>query len=245
MQTNLSSSPEQLVPLLMIFNIAFGVLECFFGLRYWKIILGILGFLVGVGVGIAALALICQSPLPIALVGGAVTGAAGALLFARLVKFGTFVAAATTFGGFPFFVTQMLISEQRLASNEVITSLLVVAVFMALIGGIATLAGKDRGIVYVSSFAGAWSIVSGLGFFSTAGGLPIAETAPFQLLGIAVVSFLGMLVQNRESGQTRGIFSSFPSGAQLKKRFPLKETVQIIIGLAVIGVLLYLLFGGS
>jgi hypothetical protein len=196
MNTQALTIVERYMPLIMVCCIAFGVIQCFFGLRFWKIILGLAGFLVGfAGCGIALQ--LAGAAYGVSIISGIVAGATVAFLFCTLPRFGTFLVAASVFGTAAFSVAQMLIPQTKFAKGDAVVLVLILAVVAALVGAISTLVSKERGIINVSALAGAWSIVGGLSVFLSARGLTVAEKPSVLLVSIVVLSFLGAIVQHR------------------------------------------------
>ena len=73
-----------------ILSIAYGVLNCFFGYKIFKIVLGIVGFITG-GLAAAGVAMAATKEPGIAVLAGLVGGAIGAVLMVALYFLGVFV----------------------------------------------------------------------------------------------------------------------------------------------------------
>ena len=141
---------------LVIGVMIFGAISCFYGYKIFKIVLGILGFVVGGGVvaGIAA-SLVQDSAMVFVagLVGGVILGA----LMVKLYKLGLFILGATAgslVGGMGAIVL-------GLHGNAA----LVVVVVMGLLAGILTTILQKLMVISSTAFSGSWNMVAGVAFF--------------------------------------------------------------------------------
>ena len=132
-----------------------GIVECFFGYKMLKIILGVTGFIVG---GLLCAELVYDNMgghTVIALIAGLVGGAIGSSLMIGLFVVGLFILGAALgllVGG--------AISASIYGSPHPI-----IMVSLALVGGIATIIMSKSMIIISTSFTGAYLIVFSVGKF--------------------------------------------------------------------------------
>jgi len=176
--------------------IGLGIANCFFGYRFFRVLLGLWGFVAGAALAVGLLARTGIDPIPqlaIAIVAGVV----GAVLVSVLYLVGVFVFGAG-FGA--------LVASAILQSWPALPAWPLVIVFV-LLGGFAAL-GLQRPLIMVfTAFGGAWGLVSAVAALSSGCSLetlpsrcPIsAFGAPVALGAWLLVSLLGLATQARHS----------------------------------------------
>ena len=180
-----------------ILSIAYGVLNCFFGYKIFKIVLGIVGFITG-GLAAAGVAMAATKEPGIAVLAGLVGGAIGAVLMVALYFLGVFVLGALV-GGLLGAVAAAALGLQ----GE--SALLVVGV-LGLLGGVLAVVFQKLMIIISTAFSGSWSMVSGAAYFLVdLNPLAVAQNpallqmmgAKLYMLGAAwlVLGIVGVLVQ--------------------------------------------------
>jgi len=182
--------------LIALVAIALGVVQCFFGYRIFKVILGITGFILG---GLLAGYLVynlTESQL-LGIIAGLVGALIGAGLMAGLYKLGVFLIGAL-FGGVA--VSALF----GLAGGSPPTWLVVI---LAIVVGILAVLFQKLMIVMSTSFLGSWWAVSGIAAVlgviqmpSLQGFPPGLRSAPASwLIGWFVLGIVGFIVQYRSA----------------------------------------------
>ena len=154
-----------ILDLLVLIDIAIGAFECFFGYRFFKVLLALLGFVIGGAIaGGVGYAISDQqgTVLVYALIGGIV----GAVLLYALYFVGVFLVGAL----FGLAIGEILYAFSHSSPSSA------VLLILAIIGGIAALLIQKFIIILATSFGGAWEIVSGIAHFAWGRGAPIAIT---------------------------------------------------------------------
>ncbi|HUL01499.1 MAG TPA: DUF4203 domain-containing protein [Nitrospirota bacterium] len=137
------------------FTFLIGIVECFFGYRIVKVILGVTGFIVcGLLCGEFVYKIIGNHPV-IALIAGLVCGVVGIALMIGLFDFGVFILGAVL-----GFIVGQAISTCILGSANPS-----IVVALAIAGGIAALIMNKSMIIISTSFIGAYLIVFSIGKF--------------------------------------------------------------------------------
>jgi uncharacterized membrane protein YeaQ/YmgE (transglycosylase-associated protein family) len=142
--------------LIIVFGILFGTVQCFFGYRLFKIIIGIIGFIIG-GALAGTISLAVSPEETVALIAGLVGGIIGAMLLLTLYYVGIFFIGAflgSIVGSFFYAVVEI--------GPEPITILIA-----AIITGIIALVIQKFMIIVSTSFGGSWLIVTGIAYFAT------------------------------------------------------------------------------
>ena len=147
--------PQSSLNLIVGLSILVGAIECFFGYRLFKIVLGLIGFLVGSAVASAIAAGLSQQGL-IILGAGLLGGCVGAALMVLLYFLGVFVVGALL-GGILGTVLFALVESQP----EPLLLLI-----LAVIAGIVALVFQKLMIICSTGFGGAWSVVTGTAYFT-------------------------------------------------------------------------------
>ena len=137
-------------------SIVVGAVECFFGYRIFKVILGLIGFLIGGGVAGAIGYAVSEQEI-VALLAGLVGGAIGAALMVALFFIGVFLVGAF-FGGVLGGVLYAV------AGNSPEPAVLLI---LAIIAGVMAVIFQKFMIILSTGFGGAWNVVTGIAFFTT------------------------------------------------------------------------------
>ncbi|UCF04285.1 MAG: TMEM198/TM7SF3 family protein [bacterium] len=145
--------------ILAILSIVFGILVCFWGYRIFRIVLGILGFILGAYV-VGALAFhLSGGSYIITFVAGLIGGVIGAVLIGVVYYIGVFVLgalAAITFGSF-----------MVAAGGHSMPVVLIIV--LAIIGGVLTVIFQKLVIVLSTAIIGSWGIITGIIYFFSGG----------------------------------------------------------------------------
>lgn len=183
-----------------LFSIVFGLVTCFFGYRIFRVVLSILGFIVGASVGLALAADSAQTAqFFIALIGGII----GAVLMNALYFLGIIIAGALLGA----LLVNLVLAAVGVEPNAVFL------IIGALVGGVIAMVLNKLMIILSTAFSGAAGIVYGLGLlipglgsFDPLGALGRMNTArnePSLLLLVAwiMLGIAGVGVQYRASEQ--------------------------------------------
>lgn len=135
-----------------IFSILFGIVDCFFGYRIFRVVLSILGFIVGASIGMAMVGESTQATQLIAAVIGGLIGAVvmNALYFVGIVIAGALLGAL---------LVNLLLAALGVEPNVVFL------VIGAIVGGAVALVLNKFMIILSTAFSGAASIIYGLSLF--------------------------------------------------------------------------------
>ncbi len=148
--------PKEIYDIIIAFSIVFGAVQCFFGYRIFKIVLGMMGFLFG-GVLASIIGYAVSQEVAVAVISGLVGGFIGAVLMVALYFVGIFLIGAL-FGGI---LAGVLFAAAQTSPEPAV--LIVAAVF----AGIIALVFQKFIIIVSTAFNGAWAVVSGIGHFTT------------------------------------------------------------------------------
>ena len=148
--------PHQDLNLVIGLGIIIGAIQCFFGYRIFKIVLGLTGFIVG-GVLAASIGYEMSQKEVVALLSGLAGGVIGAALMVALYFVGVFLIGAFLGGvvGVALFATAGINPE------------LVVLLILGVIGGVVALIFQKFMIIVSTAFVGAWNVVFGIAYFVT------------------------------------------------------------------------------
>lgn len=180
--------------------IGLGLLNCFFGYRLFRVLLGIWGFVAGTAATMALLQGAHVDPL-VQIVAAILGGIAGAVLVSVLYLVGVFLFGA----GFGLLVASLL--QQHLHAPAAWPLTLVLAAAF----GVAALVLQRPLITLFTAFGGAWVVVAGVA--AAIAGCPLAtfpahclRSSPwaFVILGAWIVlGFSGLATQSQISGRHR------------------------------------------
>jgi len=180
--------------------IGLGLLNCFFGYRLFRILLGIWGFVAGTAAGLTMLGGAHLDPL-VQIVGALLCGLVGAVLVSVLYLLGVFLFGA----GFGLLVASLLQQHLHAPPAWPLTLLL------AAVGGVAALVLQRPLITLFTAFGGAWVVVAGVA--AAIAGCPL-QTFPAHCLDSSrwalvilgawlVLGFCGLVAQSQLSGGRR------------------------------------------
>lgn len=186
---------KEAVHIVMVAAILWGAVQCFYGFRIFKVILGVMGCALGASVGAYAAMLAGAGPVVLLLL--AVVGAvAGAVLLVAFSYIGVFLLGAQAGVGLGLSV----MAAMGMAPEPVITLL------VAILGGVAALFAFRFMIIFSTAFSGAGGMVYGIAYFTVgkrdpmvleglvqAGGEPLYA----MLAGGLVVALAGIYLQYR------------------------------------------------
>ncbi|TYP95433.1 protein of unknown function (DUF4203) [Fodinibius salinus] len=147
---------QDIVNLIIGLSILVGALQCFFGYRIFKFILGLTGFLIG-GVLAGAMGYSFAQEKAFALLAGLAGGFIGATLMVMLYYVGIFLIGALLGG----FLGTVLYAVAE--SNPEPAVLLILAV----ITGVIALISQKLMIIVSTGFGGAWLVVIGIASLTT------------------------------------------------------------------------------
>ena len=203
--------PSDVYGIIIVLSILVGAVECFFGYRIFKFLLGVAGFLAG-GFLAGAIGYHASQDQGFALLTGLVGGIVGAVLIVVLYFVGVFLLGAALGGGIGAALYANSGSEPEPA----------VLLILAVIAGAVALFLQKFIIVVSTAFAGAWGVVVGITYF--VGGE--IDTTDFErmlqleakqchamLLCWLVLGIAGILVQYQfgPAGEKEGRSSSAPA----------------------------------
>lgn len=152
-----------LLDTIIIINICVGAIECFLGYRIFKFILWLTGFAVGIALGAAGASVMSfdsEIVITMALACGVLLGWA----FLALYVVGIFVLGACL---------GALVCAVGYAMADV-TPEPAVLLILSVFAGIIAVKFKRLIIILATSFEGAWSVVTGIGYFTRRGVSPFA-----------------------------------------------------------------------
>ncbi|MDP6542918.1 MAG: TMEM198/TM7SF3 family protein [Phycisphaerae bacterium] len=185
--------PQNVRDTIIGISILIGAIQCFFGYRIFKFILGLVGFIVG-GTLAGAIGFAVYQQEAVALLAGIVGGIIGAALMVLLYFVGIFL-----FGACLGAALGMVLFSLTGISPEPIALLI-----LAVITGIIALVVQKFMIIVSTGFGGAWSVVTGIAYFTTGAIDPTNPVRMFRsggkhLYAIAlcwlVLGIVGVIVQ--------------------------------------------------
>ena len=141
---------------IMLFGILLGALQCFFGYRLFKIIVGIIGFLIGSALA-GSLSFFLSPETTIAIIVGLVGGIIGAATMLTFFYVGIFLIG-TILGA---------IVGSVLFSIAGVNPMPIVIVVAAIISGIVALLIQKYMIIASTAFGGSWLIMAAVAYFFT------------------------------------------------------------------------------
>jgi hypothetical protein len=132
-----------------LFSIGFGLVDCFFGYRIFRLVLSIIGFIIGAAIGLALTAESAQlTQILVAVVGGLI----GAVLMNALYFLGVVIAGALLGA----LAANLLLAALGVEPNAIFL------VIGAIIGGVVALVLNKLTIILSTAFSGAAGIIYGL-----------------------------------------------------------------------------------
>ncbi len=191
-----------MVKLIISFNLLVGLVQCFWGYRFFKVILVLMGFMLGsmlagqIGYGISG------GRDTIGIFWGVVGGVAGAGLTVASYLIGVFLIGASLGG---------TLGSMLFALSNNVPEPVVMLLFLMVGGALAMLFQKVM-IILSTSIVGAWMVVTGLAFLITNGIYPTNIEYFFSLEGrqlyvimacSIVLGIAGFLVQYKSAYGTK------------------------------------------
>lgn len=137
--------------LIALVSIAFGLLNCFFGYRIFRVMLGVYGFFLGAVAGFAFVSNVANGQVLWLLLGILVGGLLGAALMVVFYFVGVFVVGALA--------GAILVDTVGLSIGVDLP--LVVTIVVALVAGVAALFFQRFAIIVATALSGAWAAVGG------------------------------------------------------------------------------------
>ena len=149
--------------LIALASIGLGVVYCFFGYRIFRIILGILGFILGASMAVRIAFDMFGGERVLTILAGLVGGVIGAVLMVILYFIGIFLLGAWLGS-----LLGVLLTGGGGSTVET-----VIILVLAVIGGIVAVILQKSMIIISTSLSGSWGIVSGIFHFVGDGFGPI------------------------------------------------------------------------
>ena len=149
--------------LIALASIGLGALYCFFGYRIFRILLGILGFILGASAAAAIAFEIFGREQAVLIVAGLVGGILGTVLMVVLYFIGLFLLGAWLGSLLGILLTG--------GGGSTVETVIILA--LAVIGGIVAVMLQKLMIILSTSLGGSWGIVSGVFHFVGGGFDPI------------------------------------------------------------------------
>jgi hypothetical protein len=176
---NLTSLSGEATIVIAFVSIAFGLLNCFFGYRIFRIMLGVYGFFLGAIAGFAFVASVAAGQTLWLLLGAVAGGILGAVLMAVFYFVGVFFVGA---------LVGALLTDMVALSFGVDPPLLVLIV-VAIVAAIAALLFQRIGVILATALGGAWTAIGGLFSLISGRGLDLRQVfaqASVQRAGLAL-----------------------------------------------------------
>ncbi len=148
--------PPDMLNLIMGIGILIGAVQCFFGYRLLKFVLGLTGFLIGAILGAGVGRGMSNGNEIVTAIAGFVGGLVGASVMAALYFVGVFFIGAL----FGVLVGMSLLGIVDMGSSEIIVLVL------AVLGGVVALIAQKLMLVVATAFLGAWNVVAGIAYFT-------------------------------------------------------------------------------
>lgn len=133
-------------------SIAFGLLNCFFGYRIFRVLLGVYGFVLGALVGAVVAGSVSAGQVWVLAIGAIVGGIVGAALMVLLYFVGVFAVGA---------VAGMLLANAIGVAVGIDVPTLVVIIVAGVVGIVALILQRVA-LVLATAFSGAWTAVAGV-----------------------------------------------------------------------------------
>ncbi len=168
-----------------LFTIIFGAVCCFWGYRAFRVVLGIIGFMLGVYLAASLVAHFTGGFGIIAIIAGIVGGMIGASLVMFLYYVGVFILGML--GGWA--LGALLAGPASLGISLVIPALVAIA------GGVLAIIFQRFIIIVSTALLGSWGVVSGVFYFLNSGIVPMdIFNGPSDLLPVHGVMRSAMLL---------------------------------------------------
>lgn len=150
--SDLTSFSGEATVLIALVSLVFGLLNCFFGYRIFRFMLGVYGFFLGAIAGFAFVGTVAAGQTLWLLLGSVIGGLLGAVLMFVFYFIGVFFIGA---------LAGALLTDVVALSFGVSPPLLVLVV-VALVAGIAALFFQRFGVILATALGGAWAAVGGV-----------------------------------------------------------------------------------
>ncbi len=185
--------------LVAIISIAFGLLNCFFGYRIFRFLLGVYGFVLGAVIGAVVASNVSGGQTLWLVVGAIVGGLVGAGLMVLLYFVGVFVVGA---------LAGVLLAG-LVGTAAGVTVPIVVVIIVAVVLGVVALILQRVVLILATAFSGAWAAVAGAETLITGRTVtfelvtrsltqqPTSSALLFILVAWLVLGILGAVVQFR------------------------------------------------
>jgi hypothetical protein len=147
--------PQDVINVIIGLGIIIGAIQCFFGYRIFKVILGLVGFLLG-GALAATIGYAISQQETVALMAGLIGGLIGVASMVALYYIGIFLI-----GGFLGVVLGTVLFAAAVNNPEP-----AVLLILAVIAGVIALIFQKLMIIVSTGFGGAWSVVTGIAHFT-------------------------------------------------------------------------------
>ena len=175
---------------------AYGIINCFFGYRFFRILLGIWGFILGGALGISLTSEAAPIIVLIAGVGGALLGA---ILIYFIFRLGLFLIGAIL----GYTLTATLLTSLGIMENQLMFSVAGGAFF-----GVLALLLNQFFVILITAFSGASTIITGVMLMIDGERMATAfitrqfttaSEAPSTVVGVLwlLLAIAGMFVQHR------------------------------------------------
>ncbi len=161
-QLQLPAASGSTALLIALVTIAFGLLNCFFGYRIFRVLLGLYGLVLGAFVGLTVAANVSGGQTLWLIVGAIVGGLVGAALMVLLYFVGVFLVGAAAGALLTNAIGAMLGFDMPT----------LVVIIVAVVVGVIALIAQRLIIILATAFGGAWLAVSGGMMLFTGESLP-------------------------------------------------------------------------
>jgi len=174
----LSQSMQGAFIVLVIAAVIIAVVQCFFGYRIFKIVLGIVGFATGAVLIYMLVHYVFSGSLPFLLLGALAGGVAGALLLLSLYNVGVFLMGV------------LLIGILGVAFSGFTVPNPIVILILAIAMGVVSLIFQRFSIIISTAFGSAWIAVTGTGYLLGEKG----AISSYGLQGAALYTTIGIWI---------------------------------------------------
>jgi hypothetical protein len=168
-------TPQDALNLIIALGILVGVIQCFFGYRIFKFVLGMTGFLLG-----AALAGVVGYNISQQVITGVFAGILGGVIGA-LLMFALYFVGVFLFGAFLGGVLGATLYGMAGSNPEPVALIILAVVF-----GLIALVFQKFMIIVSTAFNGAWNVVTGIAYFTAGSAEPSNLERLFRSRGAAL-----------------------------------------------------------
>jgi hypothetical protein len=153
---HLMDLPKNFLDLLFGAGILIGVIQCFFGYRLFKFILGVIGFIIGAAM-CGAIGYAISGNAIVTFIAALIGGVIGAFVMIPLYFVGVFLIGSFLGGILGAVILGVLSIKPHIG----------VLIITGVIGGILAVFIQKFMIILSTSFTGAWNIIAGIVYFIT------------------------------------------------------------------------------